>query len=74
MILIDPENLKNHDMNTGRTKIFHEVFEQDVLVNRSDGVVDQVYINGQRVWENGSRFTPILGKQTLGRALRANGH
>lgn len=61
-------------MNKGRTKIYHEVFEHDVLVNRSDGVVDQVYINGQRVWENGSRFTPVLGTKTLGRAIRANRH
>lgn len=74
VILIDPEHLKNHDMNKGRTKIYHEVFEHDVLVNRSDGVVDQVYINGQRVWENGSRFTPVLGTKTLGRAIRANRH
>lgn len=72
LILIDPENLRNHDMNRGRTKIYHEVFEHDVMVNRSDGVVDQVYIKGRRVWENGSRFTPVLGKEKLGRALRAN--
>lgn len=70
--LINPENLKNHDMNVGRTKIYHELFGQDVLVNRSDGVVDQVYINGVRTWEDGSRYTEALGTQTLGRALRAN--
>ncbi len=72
VILVDPENLRNHDLNKGRTKIYNEVFEHDVLVNRSDGVVDQVYINGVRVWEDGSRHTPALGSQTLGRALRAN--
>lgn len=70
--LINPENLKNHDMNAGRTKIFHELFGQDVLVNRSDGVVDQVYINGVRTWENGNQYTAALGTQTLGRAVRAN--
>ena len=50
IVLINPENLKNHDMNKGRTKIYHDIFEHDVLVNRSDGVVEQVYINGTRVW------------------------
>jgi hypothetical protein len=50
------------------------LFENDVLVNRCDGVVNQVYIHGQRVWEEGSRFTPALGTKTLGRALRANRH
>ena len=70
--LINPDNLKNHDMNAGRTKIYHELFGQDVLVNRSDGVVEQVYINGVRTWEQGSKYTEALGTQTLGRALRAN--
>jgi N-acyl-D-aspartate/D-glutamate deacylase len=74
IVLIDPEQLKNHDMNASRTRIYHEIFENDVLVNRCDGVVNQVYIHGQRVWEEGSRFTPALGTRTLGRALRANRH
>ncbi len=70
--LINPDNLKSHDMNKGRTKVYHKLFEQDVLVNRSDGVVEQVYINGVRAWEEGSRYTDALGTQTLGRAVRAN--
>ena len=59
-------------MNDSRKKIYHELFGQDVLVNRTDGVVEQVYIKGVRVWEDGSTFTPALGTQTLGRVLRAN--
>tara|TARA_R110000787_G_scaffold19496_6_gene58412 strand:- start:5986 stop:7869 length:1884 start_codon:yes stop_codon:yes gene_type:complete len=72
IVLMNPENLKTHDMNVGRTKIYHELFGQDVLVNRSDGVVEQVYINGTRVWEDGCRYTEALGSKTLGRALRAS--
>ena len=72
IVLINPDNLKNHDMNAGRTKIFNEIFEHEVLVNRSDGVVEQVYINGTRVWEDASHHTAALGTQTLGRVLRAN--
>jgi len=73
IVLINPEELKKHDMNDSRQKIYHELFGQDVLVNRTDGVVDQVYINGVRAWENASSYTPALGTQTLGRAVRANG-
>ena len=73
IVLINPEQLKNHDMNAGRRRIFNEIFEHDVLVNRSDGVVEQVYINGVRVWEDASRYTEVLGTKTLGRALRATG-
>ncbi|MDF1831532.1 MAG: amidohydrolase family protein [Porticoccaceae bacterium] len=72
IVLINPEELKKHDMNDSRKKIYHELFGQDVLVNRTDGVVEQVYIKGVRVWEDGSTFTPALGTQTLGRVLRAN--
>jgi len=71
-VLINPEELKKHDMNESRQKIYHELFGQDVLVNRTDGVVEQVYINGVRTWENAGNFTDALGTQTLGRAVRAN--
>ena len=69
VILIDPEALKKHDHNKNRQLLRHDIFEQDVLVNRSDGVVSTVFIKGTCVWENGNRFTPALGTQILGRAL-----
>jgi N-acyl-D-aspartate/D-glutamate deacylase len=72
IVLINPDKLENHDMNAGRTRVFNEILEHDVLVNRSDGVVEQVYINGTRVWEEGIRCTEALGTRNLGRVLRAN--
>jgi len=69
--LFNPEELKKHDMNDSRRKIHHDLFGQDVLVNRTDGVVEQVYIKGVRVWEDAGSYTAALGTQTLGRALRA---
>lgn len=72
VVLINPDNLEKHDMNARRVKVYNDIFEHHVLVNRSDGVVDQVYIRGQRVWEDGCRYTPALGTKTLGRALRAS--
>ena len=41
-----------------------------MLVNRSDGVVEQVYIAGQRAWENGSQYSEALGNMRLGKAVR----
>ena len=72
LVLMNPDALKAHDVNAQRMTIYNEKFENDVMVNRSDGVVEQVYVNGVRVWEEGERFTDALGNQTLGRALRAN--
>lgn len=69
VILINPEALKHYDSNANRRMEYHELFENDYLVNRSDGVVEQVYINGVRVWEDAAQFTEALGTRTLGRAL-----
>ena len=40
------------------------------MINRSDGVVTCVLINGETVWRDGE-FTETLGSRPLGRALRA---
>ncbi len=68
--LIDPEVLRNWDSNETRLLTYRELFEHDQMVSRSDGVVSCVLINGEPVWEAGE-FTPALGNQPLGRALRA---
>ena len=72
IVLINPENLKQHNMDNNRKKIRHALFDEDVLVNRSDGVVEQVYIKGVRAWEGGNSYTDALGRETLGRVVRAN--
>ena len=71
VVLIDSKQLLEHDSNEMRQLIYHEQFESNIMVNRSDGVVNQVYIRGQRVWEDGCRFTAALGSKTLGRVLTA---
>ncbi|HCS29276.1 MAG TPA: aminoacylase [Spongiibacteraceae bacterium] len=71
LVLINPDQLRDYDSNSNRQLVYNPEFEHDVLVNRSDGVVEQVYIHGVRVWESASRFTEALGRQTLGRALTA---
>ncbi len=68
--MIDPGALRDHDCDSSRKLIHRELFEHEQMVNRSDGVVSRVFINGAAVWEDGD-FTPALGGATLGRALRA---
>jgi len=70
IVLIDPEALRQWDDNSSRQFIYRELFDHKQLVSRSDGVVTQVLIRGQTVWQDGA-FTPALGRETLGRALRA---
>ena len=38
-------------------------------MNRSDGVVNSVYVAGEQVWD-GTAFTSVHGNKALGRALR----
>ncbi|RMF14235.1 MAG: aminoacylase [Candidatus Dadabacteria bacterium] len=73
LVLIDPDALAAYDSNANRVRVYNRQFEHDVLVNRSDGVLREVYIAGTRVWQDGCRFTDALGTQQLGRALRFSG-
>lgn len=70
IVLIDPEALRQWDDNSSRQFIYRELFDHKQLVSRSEGVVSQVLIRGETVWQDGA-FTPALGRETLGRALRA---
>jgi N-acyl-D-aspartate/D-glutamate deacylase len=69
IIIINPKELSDYDTDKSRKMVYNDIFQCDTLVNRSDGVVEQVYIKGTRVWQEGSTFTDALGKQHLGRAL-----
>jgi N-acyl-D-aspartate/D-glutamate deacylase len=70
IVLIDPEVLSQWDDNESREFNYRELFDHKQLLSRSDGVVSQVLIRGEPVWQEGG-FTPALGSQQLGRALRA---
>lgn len=49
-----------------------DVYDCYQLVNRSDGVVESVYVTGKQVWQ-GSGFTENFGRERAGRALTATG-
>ncbi len=68
--LIDPQALAQWDSNECRQLQYRELFQHQQMVNRSDGVVTCVLINGEPVWRDGA-FTDALGSRPLGQALRA---
>jgi N-acyl-D-aspartate/D-glutamate deacylase len=70
IVLLDPEALRNWDSNDTRVLQYRELFKHQQMLNRSDGVVTTVLINGEPVWQDGAT-TNALGEQKLGRALRA---
>lgn len=71
LVLIDPNALRAYDGEAGVKRIYREDFEHHQLVNRSDGVVNLVLINGQIAWR-GNEAAPALGQTKMGRVLRAD--
>ncbi len=69
LILVDPELLANYDGEENVERIFREEYQHQQLVNRSDGVVPLVLINGKCAWAN-DEFTKELGSQRLGSLLK----
>jgi N-acyl-D-aspartate/D-glutamate deacylase len=70
VVVIDPAALAGHDCDRNRTFVHRELFAHKQMINRSDGVVDKVMINGEVVFKD-CDFTEVLGSKPVGRALRA---
>ena len=70
VVLVDPEVLKTWDSNDTRVLEYRELFKHKQMLNRPEGVVTSVLINGEPVWQDGA-VTSALGGERLGRALRA---
>ena len=70
IVLIDPDALAGHECDANRQFVHRELFNHKQMVNRSDGVVNRVLINGTTVWQ-GVDFSQDYGTKALGKALRA---
>ena len=70
LIMVDPDRLRSYDGEANVQRILREEFGHEQLVNRSDGVVDLVMINGQIAWR-GESFTSDFAKAPMGRLLKA---
>ena len=69
MALINPDALRNYDGEASIEYVYRDIFDCHQLVNRSEGVVDSVYVGGAPVW-HGTEFTAEHGSVRLGQALK----
>lgn len=69
LILVDPKVLANYDGEEKVERIFREEYQHKQLVNRSDGVVPMVLINGQIAWQD-EKFSDELGNKQFGKLLK----
>jgi len=70
MVLINPEALDGWQSDDTRVMVHREIFDHRQMVNRPEGIVASVWINGVQAWD-GNETTAALGQERLGRALRA---
>jgi N-acyl-D-aspartate/D-glutamate deacylase len=70
MVLINPDALDGWQPDQTRKLEYREIFGHEQMVNRPEGIVDSVFINGVVAWKDGMAQA-ALGQETLGRALRA---
>ena len=69
MVLLNPQQLANHDGEASVQYQYRDVFDCHQLVNRADGVVGGVFVGGERVWD-GADFCAQHGQRSLAGALR----
>jgi len=68
LILIDPEALRRYDSDAGTIFEHRPALGAEQMLNRSDGVVTDVWIAGTPAWRD-SKATEHLGAARMGRAL-----
>lgn len=69
IILVDPKVLETYDGDNSIERQYREEFQTHQLINRSDGVVPLVMINGRKAW-TGEKFSTDFGKQSFGAILK----
>ena len=67
LTLIDPEALRAYDSDANTTFGYREAVAAEQMLNRSDGVVTDVWIAGKPAWKD-SKAASNLGAVTMGRA------
>ena len=68
MILIDPVALRSYDSEANTTFGYREAVAAEQMLNRSDGVVTDVWVAGVSAWRR-SQPSDNLGRVRMGRAL-----
>jgi N-acyl-D-aspartate/D-glutamate deacylase len=69
VLLVDPNAFKAYDPDKQTVMIYRDIFEHDQMVNRPEGVVQNVLIAGKYAVKGGE-LCEALGKERFGRPLR----
>jgi N-acyl-D-aspartate/D-glutamate deacylase len=72
LILIDPEALRRYDSDAHTIFGYREALAAEQMLNRSDGVVTDVWIGGTSAWKD-AKASESLGKKTMGRCFLVEG-
>ncbi len=73
MVLINPEALDGWESDQTRKLVYRNIFEHEQMVNRPQGIVDSVYISGEKAWDGEKGATEALGSKPLGSYLTSGG-
>ena len=73
MVLINPDALDGWEPDQTRVLVHREIFEHEQMVNRPEGIVDSVYISGEKAWDGEKGGTEVLGNKPLGSYLTSGG-
>lgn len=69
LILINPDKLRAYDGDNSVLRQHRAEFNHEQLVNRSDGVVERVFIAGKTAWQDRG-FSQHFGQEKMGRVLK----
>jgi N-acyl-D-aspartate/D-glutamate deacylase len=69
LILVNPKTLASYEGEDHVERVFREEYQHDQLVNRSNGVVPLVLINGHEAWSE-DQFSDSLGSVKMGSLLK----
>lgn len=73
LLLVDPEQLATWEPEATYRYVWREAFDHHQLVNRSEGVVRRVYVNGHCAFADGE-FGADFERVPMGRLLRSRDH
>ena len=68
LVLIDPNALRSYDSDANTTFGYRDAVAAEQMLNRSDGVVTDVWVAGERAWKEAAPGE-ALGTARMGRAL-----
>jgi N-acyl-D-aspartate/D-glutamate deacylase len=68
LVLIDPDALRAYDSDANTIFGYREAVAAEQMLNRSDGVVTDVWVAGESAWQDAAP-APALGQARMGRAL-----